>query len=94
MFTAGGAPEVWLGSADLMPRNLDRRIEALVRISDDEQRVRLVELIDPAMDDATACWSLGPDGEWTAHTYDDEGNRLIDLRCQLPRGRYLRSVHG
>ena len=94
VFTAGGEPEVWLGSADLMPRNLDRRIEVLVRIVDDEQRVRLVELLDMAMDDSTACWSLGPDGGWTAHTHDDEGNRLIDLQHQLPRGRFLRSVHG
>ena len=94
VFTAGGEPEVWLGSADLMPRNLDRRIEVLVRITDDEQRVRLVELLDMAMDDATACWELGPDGGWTAHTHDDAGNRLVDPQRQLPHGRYLRSVHG
>jgi polyphosphate kinase len=94
VFTAGGEPEVWLGSADLMPRNLDRRIEVLARIADADQRVRLVELLDQAMEDTVACWSLGPDGDWTALTHDDEGNPLTDLQHQLPRGRFLRSVHG
>ena len=94
VFTADGEPEVWIGSADLMPRNLDRRIEALVRIEDDDQRARLVELLDTAMDDTTACWELAADGTWTEHAHDDAGNRLIDLQHQLPRGRFLRSVHG
>jgi polyphosphate kinase len=94
VFTAGGEPEVWLGSADLMPRNLDRRIEVLVRIADAEQRVRLVELLDMAMEDTTVCWSLGPEGDWAAHTHDDEGKPLTDLQHQLPRGRFLRPVHG
>ena len=46
--------EVWIGSADLMHRNLDRRVEPLVRVTDPAQRAELRSLIDLAMDDTTS----------------------------------------
>ncbi|MEV7973941.1 RNA degradosome polyphosphate kinase [Cellulomonas sp. NPDC089187] len=75
-------PEVFIGSADLMHRNLDRRVEALVRISDPEQIAELVDLLDESMSDATATWHLGPDGAWTRHATGDEGP-LRDLQSAL-----------
>src|SRR6478752_474328 len=55
-FESGGDPEVWLGSADLMHRNLDRRVEALVKVTDRAQRADLLQLIDRAMDENTISW--------------------------------------
>ena len=62
-FGNGGEPEVWIGSADMMHRNLDRRIEALVRVTDPAHRAALNRLLETGMSDTTASWHLGPDGE-------------------------------
>lgn len=75
-------PEVFIGSADLMHRNLDRRVEALVRISDPEQIADLVDLMDASMADATVSWHLAADGTWTRHDTGEEG-RLRDLQSSL-----------
>jgi polyphosphate kinase len=81
------ADDVWLGSADLMHRNLDRRVEALVRAADTAQRTELTGLIDLAMDDRTASWWLGPDGVWTRHHLDDSGAPLRDIQEYLIQAR-------
>lgn len=73
-------PEVWIGSADLMHRNLDRRVEALVRISDAEQIEELIKYIDLQMADSTSSWHMEPDGEYVRHCRDAHGNPLLD--CQ------------
>jgi polyphosphate kinase len=57
-------PVVYIGSADLMHRNLDRRIEALISIVGPNQRELLIENIDLAMADDVASWELGSDGAW------------------------------
>ena len=57
-------PVVYIGSADLMHRNLDRRIEALISIAEPTQRELLVENIDLAMADDVAAWELRADGSW------------------------------
>lgn len=57
-FENGGEPEVWIGSADLMHRNLDRRVEALVTVTDRAQRDGLLDLLDLATDDGTHAWTL------------------------------------
>jgi polyphosphate kinase len=75
--------DILLGSADLMHRNLDRRVEALVRVTDPAQRAELTGLIDLAMDDGTASWWLGPDGIWTRHHLDASGAPLRDLQQYL-----------
>jgi polyphosphate kinase len=77
------AGDVWLGSADLMHRNLDRRVELLVRLTDPAQQAELSGLIDLAMDDGTASWWLGADGTWTRHRLDDSGAPLRDLQEHL-----------
>jgi polyphosphate kinase len=75
-FRAGGEPEVWIGSADLMHRNLDRRVEALVRIIEPSQVAALIENIDLAMSPHTAAFTLEPDGAWTR----SKGSRGIGSR--------------
>jgi len=75
--------EVWIGSADLMHRNLDRRVETLVRVADPAQRAELSGLIDLAMDEGTASWWLGADGAWTRHHLDASGAPLRDLQQYL-----------
>lgn len=58
--------EFWIGSADMMHRNLDRRVEALVQVKDPRLTAYLNDLFESALDPSTRCWELGPDGQWTA----------------------------
>ncbi len=82
-FDHGGDPQVYIGSADLMHRNLDRRVEALVRLTDPSHIKELRELLAVAMSDKTSRWELGPDGRWTRHHLDDEGMPLLDLHVVM-----------
>jgi len=86
--------EVWIGSADLMHRNLDRRVEALVRVKDPAQQAELRALIDLAMDEGTASWWLDADGTWTRHHLDADGNSLRDLQQTLIANRRSRPADG
>ena len=86
-FENGGEPDVWIGSADLMPRNLDRRVEALVRITDAAQRRRLIDLLDRGTGDGTSSWHLRSDGSWTRHTRGEDGEPLADLQRVLRKDR-------
>ncbi len=79
-FANGGEPEIYIGSADLMHRNLDRRIEALVSIIEPDQVATLIETIDMSMDAGIGAWELRSDGSWQAMRTDDEGNPLRDLQ--------------
>jgi polyphosphate kinase len=89
---AGGG--VWLGSADLMHRNLDRRVETLVRVTDPGHRAELRGLIDMAMDDTTSSWWLDSDGSWTRHHLDASGAPLNDVQEYLIRTRQGRPSDG
>ena len=79
--------EVWIGSADMMHRNLDRRVELLVRVTDAAQRDELRQLIDLAMDPKIASWWLSADGTWTRHHLDESGQPLTDIQEVLIRTR-------
>jgi polyphosphate kinase len=63
-FTNGGDPEYWIGSSDLMHRNLDRRVEVLLKVCDEGARQELQALYDSAMAPGVQCWELRPDGAW------------------------------
>ncbi len=82
-FGGGGSPEVWIGSADMMHRNLDRRVEALVRLEDPRHVEDLGALLERGMNDEFAHWSLGADGRWTRHHQDETGQPLRDLQASL-----------
>ncbi|WP_093616387.1 RNA degradosome polyphosphate kinase [Streptomyces indicus] len=89
-FGNGGEPEVWIGSADMMHRNLDRRIEALVRVVDPAHRAALNRLLETGMSDTTSSWHLGPDGDWTRHAQDPEGQPLRNVQEMLIDARRRR----
>ncbi|GAB2978776.1 RNA degradosome polyphosphate kinase [Frigoribacterium salinisoli] len=84
-FANGGDPQVFMGSADMMHRNLDRRVEALVRLTQEDHVAEIAGLFDTAMSDDTASWWLAADGTWTRHARDEEGKPLTDLQNALVR---------
>ena len=94
VFENGGDPEVWLGSADLMHRNLDRRVEVLVRVVDPDQIRKLRELIELAMSGSTASWRLNSDGRWTRRRRGGRGAPLLDIQEHLIEARRWRLVDG
>jgi polyphosphate kinase len=77
----GRLNEFWIGSADMMHRNLDRRVEALVQVKDPRLTAYLDELFVSALDPSTRCWELGPDGQWTASP--EEGQSVRDHQVSL-----------
>jgi len=89
MFGNGGRPEFYLGSSDLMPRNLDRRVEAVVPVSDTKLRQRLQQILDVSLADDVLAWELGPDGTW---------HRVPTVRGLNSHNRFkelaLESAHG
>jgi polyphosphate kinase len=82
-FANGGEPLVYIGSADLMHRNLDRRVEALVRLRDERHITEVDDLLTLSMDAGTSSWHLGPDGSWTRHHKNVDGEPLRDLQTHL-----------
>lgn len=85
-------PEVWIGSADLMHRNLDRRVEALVRIVAPEQIDELIKYVDLQMADSTASWHMQADGTYVRHYKDEEGRPLVDSQEYLIKKHTRRPV--
>jgi polyphosphate kinase len=82
-FVNDGDPQVFIGSADMMHRNLDRRVEALVRLTDPEHIAELDSLFNRAFDERTSAWTLDENGEWTRHHLDENGEPLEDLQNKL-----------
>lgn len=79
-FVNDGDVQTYIGSADMMHRNLDRRVEALVRLTDPAHLVEISGLFDQAMADSTSNWHLDGDGVWTRHSTDESGLPLTDLQ--------------
>jgi polyphosphate kinase len=88
-FEAGSAHALYLGSADLMTRNLDRRIEVLVPVEGARQRQELVTILDSAFADNVSSWELAPDGSWERRR-PREGQRPHDHQRNLERRARLR----
>ena len=63
-FENGGDPEYYIGSADLMDRNLDRRVEAVVPVEDAEAKTRIAEILSLMLADDRRSWQLRPDATW------------------------------
>ena len=82
-FAGGGQTKLFIGSADLMHRNLDRRVEALVRITDPAMVEDLEWLVTHCASDEVSSWHLRPDGSWERHLVDADGNRLEDIQDSL-----------
>ncbi len=86
-FAGGGEPIVYIGSADMMHRNLDRRVEAMVRLRDPRDIAELDELLTLSMSAQISSWHLDGDGVWTRHSVDDDGKPLTDLQAHLIASR-------
>ena len=80
-FTHGGEPELWLGSADLMHRNLDRRVETLARVKDPAVQKELSQLLDLLNAPEIVRWELDAQGTWHARP-DADG---VDAQTELLR---------
>ena len=79
---ASPSPEVLIGSADLMHRNLDRRVEALILIKNPEHVSELINLLNDSMSEQTSSWHLGPDDVWVRHE-GANGEELRDMQAEL-----------
>ena len=91
-FIGGGDPEVFIGSADMMHRNLDRRVEALVRIAQPDHIKELQDLFTLSMSDTSSSWHLESDGSWKRHQFDANGKKLTDVQDELMRFTASRKV--
>ncbi len=81
-FMNAGDKEVWIGSADLMHRNLDRRVEALVQIKQ-QNASAISQVLDLAFAKTTSAWELGPSGTWERLHLDEDGEPLTDFQEYL-----------
>ena len=82
----GTTEEYWIGSADMMHRNLDRRVEALVQVKAKSATDRMARLFQLITAPDTRCWTLGPDG-WTQSPADGPGIDVQDLLLRGPVAR-------
>ena len=80
MFANNGEPEVFIGSADMMHRNLDRRVEVLVRLTMPEHITEIDDFFTLAMEESTASWWMESDGSWIRHSEGPDGHHLTDLQ--------------
>ena len=88
-FGARGRERTYLyGSADMMPRNLDRRVEALAPVSDPDLQFRMDEILDVVFADTTLAWELGPSGTWARVA----GDGLVDTHETLQELALVRST--
>jgi polyphosphate kinase len=93
-FVNGGDTQVYIGSADMMHRNLDRRVEALVRLTEPDHIAQIEALFDLAMAETTSSWWLDETGTWTRHSHDESGAPLDDMQNVLMREIMLRRRTG
>ena len=98
-YANGGHPEYFLGSADWMPRNLDRRVEAMVPVEDRQWHPRLRSLLETCLSDNRQAWELGADGTYRRRHADGAPERatqailMRDPWGMLPDGRAEAVAH-
>ncbi len=98
-YANGGHPEYYLGSADWMPRNLDRRVEAIVPVEDRQWHPRLRSLLETCLADNRQAWDLGADGSYRRRHADGAPERatqdilMRDPWGMLPNGRAEAVAH-
>ena len=89
-FQIGDEVEVFLGSADLMTRNLDHRIEVVVPVEQPRLRQEMVAIFDSAFADTSSSWELAADGTWTRRKRGKE-ERAHSHQLNLQRRARLRT---
>jgi polyphosphate kinase len=86
-FHRGGERRYWIGSPDLMPRNLDTRVELLAPVGAEPLRAELEDTIERYLADDTFGWELGPEGEWTRRTGGERALHTELMRRASERAR-------
>jgi polyphosphate kinase len=89
-FEIGDEAELFLGSADLMTRNLDHRVEVVVPVEQARLRQELVAIFDSAFADTASSWELGQDGTWTRRRREKD-ERAHSHQLHLQRRAKVRS---
>jgi polyphosphate kinase len=79
-FHNAGNPEFFIGSADIMERNLDRRVEALIRIERPEHKAELSEVLDLSVSPRFCMWQMNEDDNWSYIKNGPEGKQLEDFQ--------------
>ncbi|MGZ0243193.1 MAG: RNA degradosome polyphosphate kinase [Actinomycetales bacterium] len=82
-FENAGDPDVFIGSADMMHRNLDRRVESLVHITQTDQIKELNDLLELAVSGTVAIWELESSGIWRRDSKNHDGEPLIDMQDEV-----------
>ena len=82
-FENAGDPDVFIGSADMMHRNLDRRVESLVKITQTDQIKELNDLLELAVSGTVAIWELESSGNWRRDSKNQDGEPLIDMQDEV-----------
>ena len=93
-FGVGGRAQIWIGSADVMHRNLDHRVEVMVQVRDPRARQAVRDVLDLAMSPHVSAWELQPDASWVRRAGEPD-SELLDYQEQLIhhyQGRSLRLV--
>ncbi len=91
----GNQPDYYLGSSDIMQRNLDRRVEAVVPVTDPKLCGRLAEIFEIALADDVLAWELGPDGMWQRVATErglNSHKRFQELALERARGNGVVSL--
>ena len=79
-FRNGGAEDYYIGSADMMHRNLDRRVESLVLIESEKHKQRLAGILDDSVSDKYSTWKLTEENNWVRNILDHDGNLLVNFQ--------------
>lgn len=79
-FRNDGAEDYFIGSADMMQRNLDRRVECLVSIASEKHKARLLAILDDSVSDSYSTWKLDIDNQWVRNIKDIDGKYLVNFQ--------------
>lgn len=79
-FRNGGTEDYFIGSADMMHRNLDRRVESLILIESEKHKQRLAGILDDSVSDKYSTWKLTEENNWVRNVKDHEGNYLVNFQ--------------
>jgi polyphosphate kinase len=91
-FERNGETKVYIGSADLMPRNLDTRVELVTPVDDPALRDDLLDTLERSLADDTNSWDLGADNVWRRRT--QQGHEPRSVQRELMLGHQARAAEG
>jgi polyphosphate kinase len=79
-FRNGGSEDYFIGSADMMHRNLDRRVEALIQIASEKHKETLRDILDDSFSENYSTWKLNDENKWVRSIKDADGNYLVNFQ--------------